>query len=305
MNFLAIPTLKNERACLRLPSSMMPRFSLKLMLARLRTGIASVGSRLRSAAATTASATLMSFFSTAPGATGFACAKAPSLSLLALRRRGRALGLGCRPGRDAHAPGRLRQARCGPWPWFPSSTAPRGAFPSAAPPEARPSRARASSFGAPALRSLSRDAGASPSGPSGVTTIEWGKPSGPPPSWPRISPVLAPPVRFAAIFWSWVLSLSFGQLGALQPGAGLDDLLDVQLEDVAPAELALGTLAPAQEHAEPAPALLQRELDLFPDLVVVGDRFLGLARERHPDRGHVDEDHHGPGGESALDWATP
>src|SRR6266849_6929842 len=66
MNFLAIPTLKNVRACLRLPSSMMPRLALKFTLARLRTGIDSVGSLLRSAAVITASATLTSFFSTAP-----------------------------------------------------------------------------------------------------------------------------------------------------------------------------------------------------------------------------------------------
>ena len=66
MNFFAMPTLKKVRACLRLPISMMPRFSLKLTLARLRTGMDSVGSLLRSAAVITASATLMSFFSTAP-----------------------------------------------------------------------------------------------------------------------------------------------------------------------------------------------------------------------------------------------
>src|SRR5262245_41553156 len=66
MNFFAIPTLKNVRACLRRPSSMMPRFSLKLTLARLRTGIDSVGSLARSAAVITVSATPTSFFSTAP-----------------------------------------------------------------------------------------------------------------------------------------------------------------------------------------------------------------------------------------------
>src|SRR6266446_6257807 len=47
MNFFAIPTLKNVRVCFRLPISMMPRFSLKLTLARLRTGIDSVWSRRR------------------------------------------------------------------------------------------------------------------------------------------------------------------------------------------------------------------------------------------------------------------
>src|SRR6185295_2508241 len=67
----------NERACLRLPISMMPRLALKLMLARLRTGIDRVGSLLRSAAAITVSATPTSFFSTAPGALGFARAMRP------------------------------------------------------------------------------------------------------------------------------------------------------------------------------------------------------------------------------------
>src|SRR5678815_3578939 len=54
MNFLAMATLKKVRSCLRLPISMMPRFSLKLTLARLRTGIVRVGSLLRSAAVITA-----------------------------------------------------------------------------------------------------------------------------------------------------------------------------------------------------------------------------------------------------------
>src|ERR1051325_2477430 len=66
MNFFAMPTLKKVRSCLRRPISIMPRFSLKLTLARVRTGMARVGSWLRCAAVTTVSAILMSFFSTAP-----------------------------------------------------------------------------------------------------------------------------------------------------------------------------------------------------------------------------------------------
>src|SRR5262249_50875681 len=66
-----------------------------------------------------------------------------------------------------------------------------------------------------------------------------------------------------------VLELFLGELAALEAGAGLDHFLDVELEDVAPAELALGPLAPAKEHAEPPSAFLQRELDLLADLVVV------------------------------------
>src|SRR6185503_1582778 len=66
MNFFAMPTLKNERACFRLPISIRPRFSSKVMLARLRTGIDRVGSWLRCAAPITTSATPIRFFSTAP-----------------------------------------------------------------------------------------------------------------------------------------------------------------------------------------------------------------------------------------------
>src|SRR5262247_3628713 len=114
MNFLAMPTLKKARACLRLPISMMPRFSLKLTLARLRTGMVSVGSLLRSAAVITVSATPTSFFSTTALFVPFAMRPLLLLSLgglrglgglglplggSALRRRGRGggdLGLGLR-----------------------------------------------------------------------------------------------------------------------------------------------------------------------------------------------------------------
>ena len=65
MNFLAMPTLKNERACLRLPISSSPLRSLKLTLDRARTGMAMVGSLRRWAAVITRSATPTSFFSTA------------------------------------------------------------------------------------------------------------------------------------------------------------------------------------------------------------------------------------------------
>src|SRR5207302_321004 len=168
MNFFAIPTLKNVRACFRLPISMMPRFSLKLMLARLRTGIDRVGSRRSSAAVITTSATPTSFFSTAPDVFALARAMFPSIS------------------------------SCVSAPWL--------------------------------ICALP---------PSWCAWPRWW--TGPPPPWPCPCPC------------------------------------------VAPAELALGPLAPPQEYAEPAPAFLQRELDLLADLVVVGDRFLGLAGERHPD----------------------
>jgi hypothetical protein len=74
----------------------------------------------------------------------------------------------------------------------------------------------------------------------------------------------------------------------------LGDLPDVALEDVAALALAAHPLALAQVGAELAPALHERELHLLADLVVVGDRLLALAGERHPHRRHVDHDHERP-----------
>src|SRR4029453_6415777 len=162
--------------------------------------------------------------------------------------------------------------------------------------------------------------GTSPSTPSAVTMIECGSPSGPPPFRPRASSVFFPPVpseptpsrrapvraRGFGVFppagpqrghpLQLLLQLRDRQLPALQTVARLDDLLDVQLEDVPSAILAVRPLAPANERPQASAALAQGQGDLFADLVVVGDRFLGLARERDPDRGHMDEDHHGAGG---------
>jgi hypothetical protein len=45
------------------------------------------------------------------------------------------------------------------------------------------------------------------------------------------------------------LELLLGELAPLQPGAGVDDFFDVQLEDVAPAELTLGALASPRRAA--------------------------------------------------------
>src|SRR2546422_176370 len=71
MNFLAIATLKNDRACFRLPISIRPLRSLKFTFDSERTGIAMVGSLRFSAAVITRSATPTSFFSTAVGFRGF------------------------------------------------------------------------------------------------------------------------------------------------------------------------------------------------------------------------------------------
>src|SRR5688572_32056825 len=70
-------------------------------------------------------------------------------------------------------------------------------------------------------------------------------------------------------FLQLLFELFLGQLAALQAIACLDDFFDVELEDIAPAKLALGALAPPQEYPEPAPAFLQRELYFLSDFVIV------------------------------------
>src|SRR5262249_48063301 len=97
-----------------------------------------------------------------------------------------------------------------------------------------------------------------------------------------------------------LLELCGRQAAALEAVAGLDDLFDVELEDVAPAELAVRALAPPPERAEAAAALAPGHIDLLLGLVVVPDRLFRLAGERYPHRGHVDEDDHGAGGKRAA-----
>src|SRR4029079_4544892 len=65
MNFLAMPTLKNERACFLRPISISLFRSLNDKFDSARMGMANVGSLDRSAAEITMSAMPMSFFSTA------------------------------------------------------------------------------------------------------------------------------------------------------------------------------------------------------------------------------------------------
>src|SRR5262245_30795421 len=97
----------------------------------------------------------------------------------------------------------------------------------------------------------------------------------------------------------------FRELPAFQPAASFHDFLDIEFEDIAPAELALGALAPTQKNSKAPPALLQRKLDFLANLVVIRDRFLGLAGKWHPDRSHMDEDHHRAGGKSASRLRNP
>src|SRR5467141_792293 len=268
MNFFAIPTLNSVRSCLRLPISMMPRFSLKLTLARLRTGIDNAGSRLRAAAVITVSATPTSFFSTGPGFFTAALAMGSSLSTLrfALRRFRRLFRRRGLFRRTAVARLGARQHRRLPF----------GAF------KGDDDRVRQTLRAALVAEDL---VGLGPAGALERDLLQL------------------------------ALELFLRELTALQPRTRLDDLFDVELENITPAELALGPLALSQEYAgsaysrrilalgplalsqeyaEPAPAFLQRQPDLFPDLVVIGDRLFRLAGERHPDRGHVDEHHHRP-----------
>ncbi len=64
MNFLAMPTLKNDRACFLSPIVINPLRGLNETFDRARMGMENVGSFERSAAVMTMSARLMSFFST-------------------------------------------------------------------------------------------------------------------------------------------------------------------------------------------------------------------------------------------------
>ena len=83
-------------------------------------------------------------------------------------------------------------------------------------------------------------------------------------------------------------------------GEGLRDLRDVLLEEAAPHLLALGVGARAKMRAELATTLLDGELHLAQELVVVGDRLFGLARERHPHAREVDDDDHRRHRQAAL-----
>src|SRR5204862_6916859 len=157
MNFLAIPTLKNDRACLRLPISIRPLRSLKVTFESERTGIVSVGSLRRSAAWITTSATPISFFSTA---VAVRCFWAMGASYLLLR----AVGLAFARALVVL----LRRERLAP---FAPAPAPLGGG---------PPFVLAAPFGDPAVAATSATgAGTSPSTPSGVTMIECGRPSGP------------------------------------------------------------------------------------------------------------------------------
>ena len=250
MNFFAMATLKKVRACFRRPISMMPRFSLKLMLARLRTGMARVGSLLRSAAVITASATLMSFFSTGPGFLAFGIGHGVLYLFLRFGRLRPALrGLRLGPGRSGRglALGRLclgldRLGLDRPGFGRPAPPCPRRAAGSAASARAPRPAAQLGGCGARQHRRL-------PFGTVGSDDDRVGQALRSARRGPGSRRSRVPPVRFSGDLLELGLELLLRQLAALQPGAGLDDLLDVQLEDVAPAELALGALAPAQEHA--------------------------------------------------------
>src|SRR6185295_762750 len=66
MNLLAMPMLKNDRACFLSPISSKPLRSLKVTFERARIGISIVGSFARCAAEITRSASPINLFSTIP-----------------------------------------------------------------------------------------------------------------------------------------------------------------------------------------------------------------------------------------------
>src|SRR5437879_2773074 len=102
-----------------------------------------------------------------------------------------------------------------------------------------------------------------------------------------------------------VLQLRGGESTALEPVTRLDDLLDVELEDVAPAELAVCPLAPSEEGAQPPAAFAQGQGDLLVDLVVLGDGFLdSLVKGTHTEAMWT-KITIGPAGSEPRDCATP
>src|SRR5450432_3986060 len=80
----------------------------------------------------------------------------------------------------------------------------------------------------------------------------------------------------------------------------LPELGDVALEEVLALALALGARPSPERLRELATAFLQGERDLAQKLGIVGDRFFGLAGERHPDARQVDEDRHRPDGQRST-----
>lgn len=77
---------------------------------------------------------------------------------------------------------------------------------------------------------------------------------------------------------------------------GDEAVLLFQLDSAAPA---------AQVYGHAPAAFLERKGGFPDDFRVVGNGFLAFAGERHPDAGHVHQDHHGPERERSRGWASP
>src|SRR5262245_4932852 len=268
MNFLAMPTLKNVRSCCLRPISIMPLRSLNDTFESARIGIANAGSFARWAAAMTRSAMPTSLVSTPPAAFRFFALGAGCVLVstpLAVFLAAFVLAMG-----SSGLPcGRLLRARrAGPARLLGSLLGLRGR---------RFHLSGRFDLALDPLRGHDDRVGQTLGAAAGLAQQLIG-------------------LRAAGAgrrdLLELLLELPDRELAALQTVAGLRDLLDVELEDVAPSELALRPPATPEEHAEPAAALTQRERDLLADLVVVGNRLLGLARERHPHGRHVHEDHH-------------
>ena len=91
-----------------------------------------------------------------------------------------------------------------------------------------------------------------------------------------------------------------GQFAALEAVTCVNNFLDVELEDIASTEFTLGLLSSMEKGPQPTTAFPQGQRDLFADLIIIGDGFLGFTGEGHPDRGHVDENHHGASRQGAF-----
>ena len=71
----------------------------------------------------------------------------------------------------------------------------------------------------------------------------------------------------------------------------LGNLTDVALKDIAAQAFAAHALSLAQVCAKLAATLHQCKFHFLANLIVISNGFFALARERNPDRSHMDHDH--------------
>jgi hypothetical protein len=115
--------------------------------------------------------------------------------------------------------------------------------------------------------------GTAPWAPSGVTMMV-DSPAAPPPAALLLEDLfgLVAAGELLGDLRQPLLEVLGVELALLQPLAGVGDLLDVRLEDVAALELEGRPLALRDERRQAPARLVEGEADLLADLVVVGDR---------------------------------